>query len=520
MIRLLTINNKPVDLPGDSVYVTHVWGGLDTLDFDMDPHMPGYSEITEEIPVRFNGIQYTVKGINERRSVSSIHCAIDLDALKSTVHYRYNSGSVTLSELLTALLPSGWTVSGASVVTIRRTIEMESCTNYDIIMQAADTYGVCYRWNNIGAVLTVIKPDNIQPSGTYLTDQLNLQELSLKGSTDDFCTRLYPYGAIDESTGLPLTIAAVNDGTEYVDNHTYSDKVISAIWSDERYTDAQSLKNAAMERLKALALPVRSYECSVVDLAVALPEKYGELTIELYAVLILLDRTRSSRIQHRVVEYVEYPYRPDLNKVTLSSVAVKITTKIDRIKTELSEEIKVERGKISELRQDADAISARVGETYTKGETDANIEASVSVAKDMIRQEVSETYVTGNQLNEVKSTIEQQSDQLEFRFTNINGELQNVSDALAENQELLEEYIRFKGALMELGKLGNDFTAELSNEKLAFKQNGVEIAYISNNKLYITDAEVSEHLAMGKADRGYYDLYVRSNGHLTLKRRR
>ena len=138
----------------------------------------------------------------------------------------------------------------------------------------------------------------------------------------------------------------------------------------------------------------------------------------------------------------------------------------------------------------------------------------------MIRQEVSETYVTGNQLNEVKSTIEQQSDQLEFRFTNINGELQNVSDALAENQELLEEYIRFKGALMELGKLGNDFTAELSNEKLAFKQNSVEIAYISNNKLYITDAEVSEHLAMGKSDRGYYDLYVRSNGHLTLKRRR
>lgn len=165
-------------------------------------------------------------------------------------------------------------------------------------------------------------------------------------------------------------------------------------------------------------------------------------------------------------------------------------------------------------------IESIAEQTYTKEQTDIQISSAVEQESDKIRSEVSETYVTGNQLNEVKSTIEQQSDQLEFRFANINGELQNVSDALAENQELLEEYIRFKGALMELGKLGNDFTAELSNEKLAFKQNGVEIAYISNNKLYITDAEVSEHLAMGKSDRGYYDLYVRSNGHLTLKRRR
>ena len=47
----------------------------------------------------------------------------------------------------------------------------------------------------------------------------------------------------------------------------------------------------------------------------------------------------------------------------------------------------------------------------------------------------------------------------------------------------LEEYIRFKGALIELGKVGNAFTAELSNEELAFKENGQKIAYISNQSL-------------------------------------
>ncbi|MFR5105817.1 MAG: hypothetical protein ACLTEB_11330 [Blautia obeum] len=49
-----------------------------------------------------------------------------------------------------------------------------------------------------------------------------------------------------------------------------------------------------------------------------------------------------------------------------------------------------------------------------------------------------------------------------------------LKDNIATNQELLEEYIRFKEALIELGKVGNAFTAELSNNELAFKENALE----------------------------------------------
>ena len=516
---MLIINGSPVQLPGNALYITHVWGGLDTLDFDIDPRRPEYAMIEEEAPVLHDGIRYTVKSVNERRSVSSIHCVIDLDDLRSTAHYSYNSGSVTLETLLADLLPSDWTVIDAALVTIRRTIEMEACTNYDIIMQAIDTFGVCYRWNNTEKILTIIKPENIQANGTYLSDQLNLTDLSMKGATESFCTRLYPYGVVDEESGLPLSIASVNDGLEYIDNNTYSGKVISMVWCDERYTDAQSLKDAAMEKLETLANPVRSYDCSIADLAKSRTD-YSSLQIALYDILFLLDRRRNNRIQHRVVEYVEYPYRPDLNKVTLSTVAEKITTKIEKVKTELSGEIAVDRNKISELRQDADSITARISETYSKGETDAKISAAVDIAKDIIRTEVSEQYATENELIEVKSTTEQTRDQIEFRFTDAQGQIQDVSDLLTENQQLLEEYIRFKGALIELGRVGNAFTAELSNEKLAFLENGVEIAYISNNTMYITDAQITGTLSLGNESKGIYDWIVRSNGHLTLKRRR
>ena len=65
-------------------------------------------------------------------------------------------------------------------------------------------------------------------------------------------------------------------------------------------------------------------------------------------------------------------------------------------------------------------------------------------------------------------------------FTTITDE---IKENVSTNQLLLEEYIRFKGALIELGKVGNAFTAELSNEELAFKENGQKIAYISNQSL-------------------------------------
>ena len=92
-----------------------------------------------------------------------------------------------------------------------------------------------------------------------------------------------------------------------------------------------------------------------------------------------------------------------------------------------------------------------------------------------------------------------------------------IKNNVASNQELLEEYIRFKGALIELGKVGNAFTAELSNNELAFKENGQKIAYISNQSLVITNAEIRNKLSLGNDSRGWFDFIPRTNGNLSIK---
>ena len=99
-------------------------------------------------------------------------------------------------------------------------------------------------------------------------------------------------------------------------------------------------------------------------------------------------------------------------------------------------------------------------------------------------------------------------------FTTITDE---IKENVYTNQLLLEEYIRFKGALIELGKVGNAFTAELSNEELAFKENGQKIAYISNQSLVITNAEIRNKLSLGNESRGWFDFIPRTNGNLSIK---
>jgi len=507
---LLTILGNPVDLPGDVLYITHKYGGSDTLDFSLSPEHEAYHYILEETPVIYGGNRYIIKSINERRDISTVHCELDLDELREQAYYHFASETMTLSQVLDMCIPAGWTVSGADLVTARRTIELDACTGYDVIMQAMETYGVCYRWNTIDRTVAVIKPENIQTSGVYLTEELNLKELAMKGSSKDFITRLYPYGKIDDETGLPLSIASVNGGKEYVENTDYSEKLVSAVWADERYTDPQSLKDDALERLKMQAAPVRSYECAVVDIAKA-GAPYGQMSIALYDVVTLLDKRRKTRVAHRVVEYKEYPMRPDLNMVTLSSVSAKITGAIEKIEIQVSNDIAVERGKINTIRRDLDANIARVAETYTKGETDAVIESQITQAKNAIRMEVSETYATKQETDELREDVQRQiveessrieatkdeilaevsetyttgsqvdekvsmsaqllSDGFTLRFDQIQAATDensaNAADA-REKFESLYQYMRYGNGTLELGESGSPIRLQQTNDRIQF----------------------------------------------------
>lgn len=109
------------------------------------------------------------------------------------------------------------------------------------------------------------------------------------------------------------------------------------------------------------------------------------------------------------------------------------------------------------------------------------------------------------------SVMEQTAKDISFTFTESK---QYTIDATKPFQEFVEEvksYQRFTSEGLELGKSDSPFMAKLGNERLSFLQNGVEIAYISNNKLYITEAQVTERMSVGNSN-GYFDWEMTTTG--------
>lgn len=139
----------------------------------------------------------------------------------------------------------------------------------------------------------------------------------------------------------------------------------------------------------------------------------------------------------------------------------------------------------------------------------AYTDAQITVAKDEITSEVSRTYLTKNEgesMYESTSTkLTQMSDEFLFEFDRLE------SDYGSKFQDI-SKYIRFVDGDIILGEVGNDLVLKIQNDRISFLESNVEVAYLSNHKLYITDSEI-----VNRMDIGNFAWYSRSNGNMTLR---
>ena len=328
MLTLYTASGG-VPLHEDDYYIKELASGLDELIFTMSIWDAEYPLIQEEASIQEHSnadapINYLVKAIDGGSERAQIKCQIDLDEWKNTLTVGYNSGSKTVLQIVQSVAPTGWAVVDQSGITYKRTVQLESATPLDVLEQCRSTFvNVTYRFDNVAKTVTIISMANGQNLGAFATRDLNLKENNYKGKSTGFITRLYAYGKDG------LSFASINGGKPYVEDFTYSSRVICGFWKDERYTVAANLLADAQARLAEMAVPARSFECNVVDLAAVNPQKYGFLDFTLFSVVSLIDATRSgAKIEHRVIERWRYPYLPEKNKVTLSTVAPRIQSQV------------------------------------------------------------------------------------------------------------------------------------------------------------------------------------------------
>lgn len=318
-------NGSSYPLQVDDYYVRQLVSGLDEVIFDISVHDPIYAMLQEEEQITDRGGQtYLVKQIDAGAARAKVICQLDLDAWKGAMYVGYNSGSKTCLQTIEAVAPSGWTVYDRALYSQRRTIEGDY-TALEICEACRDVFKVYIRWDNKLRTVTIFPQSIGEPVGSFATRELNLKEINYKGKSLGFATRLYAYGKDG------LTITSKTGGAPYVDDHTYSDKIISAYWKDERYTVVQNLYDDAKARLAQMAKPVRTYECAIVDLQATNPEKYGALRFDLLTVAMLVDDTKGTSVNYQVVERHEFPYYPERNEVIFDSAPQKITNSVTKI---------------------------------------------------------------------------------------------------------------------------------------------------------------------------------------------
>lgn len=334
---MLTLYHDGKQYPIDNTeyYIRELSSGLDEIIFSISIHDPIYAILQEEEQVTDRAEQrYLVKQIDAGASTAKVICQIDLDDWKSRMLVEYNSGSLQVGAQIENIAPTGWTVEDRSLITMRRTIQGDY-TPFGICEACREIYQVYIRWDNARKVCTIIPKALANPVGSFATRQLNLKEINYKGKSTGFITRLYCYGKRDDAgVALSLQGATINGSTyqyPYVENHTYSSKVICGYWIDERYTDPQSLYDDALAKLSVMAVPDRSYDCAIVDLQATNPELYGNLDFSLFTTATLIDDIKDTAINYMVVERHVYPYHPESNEVIFSSSPIKITNELTNI---------------------------------------------------------------------------------------------------------------------------------------------------------------------------------------------
>lgn len=171
-----------------------------------------------------------------------------------------------------------------------------------------------------------------------------------------------------------------------------------------------------------------------------------------------------------------------------------------------------------QLSTDYEAVKATYADALQQiANAEKQMQSEIQKTSESIRTEVSEDYYKKDQTDDLLGTIstalEQTKDSFTMQFNSFQADLSNINaDNSAKFQELYQ-YIRFKGGSIELGESGNTITLTIENDRISFKQAGQEIAYMSNNQLYITDANIVTSLRIGN-----FIFSPRPNGSLDFKK--
>lgn len=351
------------------------------------------------------------------------------------------------------------------------------------------------------ADFALLSPQKIE-FGKNLLDQKRI----IKGA--DVATVVIPLGAKlkdaeGKDTDKRLTIESVNGGADFIEDASaisqYGTIVKTVIFDD--VTIAENLKAKGQAYLSSLVKLPESIELTAADLA-TVSTAFSSFHLGTYVDVVSKPHGLNQKFLVRKLSINLLD--PAANKLTLGGVFEGLAASLKgltdtqgKIINEISESVRkaseavynVEQNLESSIRQSEENIKATVAESYyLKDETDALVSS-------------------------VSTTIEQTKESVEIQFNQFNADLEAVANGTDAEFEEIRKYIRFVDGSILLGQVGNELELKISNDRISFLQDDTEVAYFSDNKLYVTDGHFINALQIGD-----FAFIPRANGNLSFKR--
>lgn len=336
----------------------------------------------------------------------------------------------------------------------------------------------------------------------------NLLDVKRTRKGADIATALIPLGAKlqDEEgkdTDTRLTVAAVNNGLDFIaDPETiaqYGFICKTKVWDD--VTESANLLAKGKAYLPTLVNKPETVELTAADLA-TVNSSFDSFHVGTY---VKVDSSPHGIAQNFLVVKLSIKLlEPGANRLTLGGAFVGLSGTLAGI-SEGQREIVLSMEKSERATSEA---------LYN---VERNFLASIQASEDGIKSTVAENYYlkedTDALVSSVSTQVKQTQESLEIQFNQFSADLEAVSSGTGAEFEEIRKYIRFVDGSIMLGQVGNELELKISNDRISFLQDAVEVAYFSDNKLYVTDGHFIHSLQIGD-----FAFLPRANGNLSFKR--
>ena len=324
---------------------------------------------------------------------------------------------------------------------------------------------------------------------------------------DDEGTQTDKYLTIEDLPDEVLSDGIIKSG-DYIINTSLSEKY-GAIYETVKWDDVKIAENLQKKALSYIADSVKirnSITIKAIDLRLT-DEQIGAFTMGQYVRCFssphgIDDLYLLQKLEIDMKNPQNTTIQLDYSTLSFTDKVVENKKHTDNIVTRID---RVERGYInngsvrdianetvensSAFEQNSKAIMSQVAELYTKV-TDF------------------ETYKS-----DISTQFTQTNQDFTYQFNTLIETINNLDSNSSSQFNNIIRYIRFVDGNIILGEVNNDLMLKISNDKISFLQNGIEVAYMTDNKLYITDGELLNSLQLGK-----FSFYPRTSGNLSFKK--